>query len=297
MIASANDRNAKLLISKISHMQIIIKFYIFIFARPKMQKYNNYILKLALRGKGYNNYSSNLQKSGELKIIKKLESLGLDVIFDVGANSGMYTLAFLDTTNAKVFAFEPMKKSFDLLVENTKKYDDRILAFNYALGDSERESLIYFNSESDQLASLSKEVHAIPYVGKNNSNSVEVKVRTLDKVFDELRKLHLLNSIDVIKIDTEGFEYEVLQGANLLLITHPPKAIILEFNWHQLTRSQSLLNFSKLLNDYAVFQILPYGSGIFNVEVIKAENNIYLYSNFVFVRKDCVQDFTNSKNI
>lgn len=297
MIASANDRNAKLLISKISHMQIIIKFYIFIFARPKMQKYNNYILKLALRGKGYNNYSSNLQKSGELKIIKKLGSLGLDIIFDVGANSGMYTLAFLDITNAKVFAFEPMKKSFDLLVENTKKYDDRILAFNYALGDSERESLIYFNSESDQLASLSKEVHAIPYVGKNNSNSVEVKVRTLDKVFDELRKLHLLNSIDVIKIDTEGFEYEVLQGANLLLITHPPKAIILEFNWHQLTRSQSLLNFSKLLNDYAVFQILPYGSGIFNVEVIKAENNIYLYSNFVFVRKDCVQDFTNSKNI
>jgi len=147
-------------------MQLTIKFYTFIFARPKMQKYNNYILKLALRGKGYNNYSSNLQKSGELKIINKLSFLGIDVIFDVGANTGMYSLGFLNVTDAKIFAFEPMKKSFDMLIENTKIHGDRIQAFNYALGESDRETLIYFNSESDQLASLSQDVQAIPYIKK-----------------------------------------------------------------------------------------------------------------------------------
>jgi|688.fasta_scaffold456331_1 FkbM family methyltransferase len=259
-----------------------------------MQKYNNYILKLALRGKGYNNYSSNLQKSGELKIINKLSFLGIDVIFDVGANTGMYSLGFLNVTDAKIFAFEPMKKSFDMLIENTKIHGDRIHAFNYALGESDRETLIYFNSESDQLASLSQDVQAIPYIKKNNLNSIKVKVRTLDDVFNELKNSREINSIDIIKIDTEGFEYEVLQGASSLLLTHPPKAIILEFNWHQLTRSQTLYSFSKLLTNYLVFQVLPYGSGICEVQVIKAENNIYAYSNFVFLRKDCVQEFTNS---
>jgi FkbM family methyltransferase len=259
-----------------------------------MQKYNNYILKMALRGKGYNNHFSKLEKSGELKSIKKLNSLGLNVIFDVGANTGQYSRAFLENTNAKVYAFEPMKKSFESLVENTRKYNNRITAYNYALGDAESEALIYFNSEDDQLASISKEILSIPYIAKNNIRTTKIRIRTIDDIFSELSKRGEITAIDVIKIDTEGFEFEVLQGSQLVLKINPPKAVILEYNWHQLTRSQSILNFSKLLADYVVFQILPYGDGVYEVDVMKPENNIFFYSNFVFVRHDCVRNFLNS---
>lgn len=247
---------------------------------------------MALRGKGYNNHFSNLQKSGELKSIKKLSNLDIKVVFDIGANTGQYSQAFLENSNAKIFAFEPMKKSYEKLINNTLKYGNRITGFNYALGEKENEALIYFNTDEDQLASLSKDVQSIPYLAKNNVKSTKIQVRTIDNVFMELTRQGVITSVDVIKIDTEGFEFEVLQGARSVIKNNPPKAVIIEFNWHQLTRSQTILNFSKILVDYVAFQILPYGDGIFRVDPMKPENNIFFYSNFIFLRNDCAELFS-----
>ncbi len=261
-----------------------------------MQKYNNWILILALKGRGYNNSSVNLTKSGELKAILRLTNLQPKVIFDVGANIGTYSRIFLDKTSAEVYAFEPLPESYKSLVLLNKYYEERFFAFNYALGDVEITMPLLYNKGTDGLASLSSEINVIPYVGKNNINSVNVNVRTLDEVFLEFKGLNRFESIDILKIDVEGFEMEVINGAKSMLKEFPPKAIILEFNWHQLLKSQSIYNFQKKFQNYRIYQVLPFGQGIFEIDPISPESNIYCYSNFIFVREDCVASFMKNTN-
>ena len=261
-----------------------------------MQKYNNWILILALKGRGYNNSSVNLSKSGELKAILRLSNLQPKVIFDIGANVGSYSKIFLDKTSAEVYAFEPLPESYKSLLLLNNYYGERFHAFNYALGDAKATMPLLYNKGTDGLASLSTEINVIPYVGKNNINSINVNVRTLDEVFLEFITLHQFECIDILKIDVEGFEMEVINGAKLMLEKFPPKAIILEFNWHQLVRSQSIYNFQKQFLLYKAYQVLPFGEGLIEINPLSPESNIYYYSNFIFVREDCVTDFMKNKN-
>ena len=52
-------------------------------------------------------------------------------------------------------------------------------------------------------------------------------------------------NVDLIKIDTEGYEMNVLKGSRNFI--SKPKFIQIEFNWHQLFTNNSLIDFSKEL--------------------------------------------------
>jgi FkbM family methyltransferase len=266
--------------------QVLIHAYVFVFARPQTQYINQILFNLASKGKGYNNYSPLLSKSGEMKLIRRLANLNPSNFFDVGANIGQYSTAFAEISKSNVFAFEPMVGSFKVLKKNCEIFGERISCFNLALGDRNYRTTISFNGDFDQLASISNEIKEIPYVGLNNVNSAEVTVRTLDSIFEDLYSSGQINCIDILKIDTEGFEYEVLVGASELLKSHPPMAVIIEFNWHQLMKGNSLFSFHQLLKGYSVFQVLPYGSGLRSVDPKIPSNNLFYYSNFLFLRED-----------
>jgi FkbM family methyltransferase len=272
---------------------LVYKFgqiYVIFFASKLLSRLNNKILTLALKAKGFNNYSSNLEESGELALIQRVINLGIDEMFDVGANIGQYSNIFLKSSNARIFAFEPMEGSFKKLL-SIKLQNNRLVPFNLALGAYEYETDIFFGSETDQLATISPEVLQIPYVGKNNSRSKRINVRTLDQVFLEIQNQYKVSKLDCIKIDTEGFELDVLKGASRVLDEIKPKAIILEWNWHQLFRGGTLLQIQELLPDYQAFRVLPYKKGLYPVDTTRPEENIYHYSNYVFVRSDLVRRF------
>lgn len=266
------------------------QIYVFLFSRKILSSFNNQFLTLALKAKGFDNYSPNLEKSGELALIQRVANLGIDEVFDVGANIGQYSEMFLKYSRARVFAFEPMEASFERLL-SIKLQNKRIVPFNFALGAHEYETDIFFGSESDQLATISPEVLRIPYVGENNSKSRRIKVRTLDQVFLEIQHQYNVTKLDCIKIDTEGFELDVLIGASLVLTEIKPKAIILEWNLHQLFQGVTLLQIQELLPDYQAFRVLPFGKSLYPVDTTKAEENIYHYCNYVFVRSDLLRKF------
>jgi len=121
-------------------------------------------------------------------------------------------------------------------------------------------------------------VQSVPYLRNNSVDSIEVV--TLDSFFENLNEIH----IDFIKIDTEGFEWEVLEGAKNILEKYKPKIIQIEFNWHQLFRSHTLYTFSKILSEYNLFQLLP--EGIIQRDPKDPYANIFHFSNFIFIRKD-----------
>jgi hypothetical protein len=91
--------------------------------------------------------------------------------------------------------------------------------------------------------------------------------------------------IDFLKIDVEGFEYEVLVGSLDLLKKSPPKFIQIEYNWHQLFRGITIYKIHCLLHKYSLYQLLP--SGELGIRDPKDPlSNLYMYTNFIFVRKD-----------
>jgi FkbM family methyltransferase len=268
----------------------ISRIYVLLFSGPLLSRYNNKILTLALKAKGFNNYSSNLEKSGELALIQRVINLGIDEVVDVGANIGQYATMFLKYSNARVFAFEPMERSYESLM-HIKMQTNRLIPFNIALGSHEYETEIFFGSETDQLATISPEVLHIDYVGRNNIRSKRISVKTLDSLFLEIQNQYKVNKLDCIKIDTEGFELEVLRGAQCVLTNFKPKVVIMEWNWHQLFQGNNLIQIQNLLPGYKAFRVLPHKKRLYQVDTTRPEENICFYSNYVFVRSDLVDKF------
>ncbi|MDA9769003.1 FkbM family methyltransferase [Candidatus Pelagibacter sp.] len=258
----------------------ISKVYVIIFGRKIMQPVNNLVLSLSLKGNGYMNYGS-FKDSGEKFFINLIRD-ELKLSLDIGANVGNYTEMLLSDTNSKVISFEPLPKAFDKLKLIKSDYKDRLEIHNVAIGIKDEVLELFYGTEKSEKASLMKDLEKISFIKEQNKNKVSVQVRQLD-YFQNYFKDEV---IDFIKIDTEGFEYEVLMGAKNILEIHQPKFIQVEFNWHQLIKKQTLYNFSELIKFSDVFKILPYGNKLLHIDPFRPENNIYHLSNYVFIRKD-----------
>lgn len=236
---------------------------------------------MVLHGQGYNNFE-NPSVSGEHKFIKLLSAINPTLCVDVGANKGNYARSLLEKTNAKVISFEPLPKAFKALEELKKQYADRFECINMGVANQPGVLKLHYGAEDSEHASFSSEINSIEYVGQHNKNTMDVKVVTLDDYF----RNNPTQEISLLKIDTEGFEYEVLQGAAETIKNNSPKFVQIEFNHHQLFRGQSLFSIGKLLPGYRVYQLLPYGKGLALRDMSQAQSNFYFFSNFVFVHPD-----------
>ncbi len=264
-------------------------FYNFIFGRKISQKINNIIFSLALGAKGYKNYGS-FDQTGEKNFIKIISG-SLKLTLDIGANTGKYTQLILDETKSNVISFEPLKEAFKDLKNIEKVYPERLKAFNYAVGDkNEYLDLNTSNSKSEK-ASFSKDTDKLTFYEQENNIKINTEVITLDSFFKNNPKLLDEKELDFIKIDTEGFELEVIIGAKNLIEKKKPKFIQLEFNWHQLFKKQTMYEFSKYLEDYDLYQLLPFGKKLIRVDPIRPETNIFHLSNYVYIRKDISSKF------
>ena len=139
-------------------------------------------------------------------------------IIDIGANFGFHSLEFADLVgeNGSVISFEPQKLIYYQLCGNIilNGYSN-ITAYNLALSDEmttlKMENLNYYSNETINIGNA----HLDAYTD-NSYNDVEV--RTLDSFeFD---------SISVIKIDVQGYEPKVLDGASNTITKHRPVIFI-----------------------------------------------------------------------
>ena len=152
----------------------------------------------------------------DLKKKKLIESY--DQIFDVGAHTGEYIELFLKLNKlVKIQAFEPLKKIYNALV-NKFKDNENIICRNIAIGEKkdDLEINIMEHLESSTLSKINYQskyiikksiVFGIP-INKLLIRKEKVTVQSIDNIF----KSEHLNKIDLLKIDTEGFVYEVLKG-------------------------------------------------------------------------------------
>ena len=231
---------------------------------------------------GFDNFLPH--RTGEKNFLRLLAKTNPRLCLDVGANKGHYTQLILNLTNSKVIAFEPLPKAHSILAKIEGHHPGRLLAVNKGVGNTNTQLKLYFGQEDSEHATFSNEVNQIDYVGQQNKNTVSVEVITLDSFFSQYTEAP--EEIDLLKIDTEGYEYEVLIGAQETIQNKKPKFIQIEYNLHQLFRNQTLFSLASLLTNYTVYQLLPYGRGLCRRDVKNSQANIFEFSNFVFVRND-----------
>ena len=276
----------KILIFLYKKLSII---YVFVFGRKSMQFFNDIVLSLSLNAKGFKNYG-NLNLTGEKRFIK-LISKEINFSIDIGANVGKYTKLLLAETNSEVIAFEPLPKAFEELKEIEKNFSSRLNVYNFGIGNKNSNLELNYSTEKSELASFIQDLDKLSFVDSKNNKKIIVEVMTLDSFFKKYEQTYKEKEIDLLKIDTEGFELEVLNGASETLINKKPKFIQIEFNWHQLFREQTIYKFSKILSNYEVFKILPFGNSLIKVDPKRPESNIFHLSNFVFIRKDISKNY------
>jgi len=257
----------------------LIKLYLFIFGRKIFQKINNKLYLLVIKSMGFSNYGDHYQ-TGEKKFIELIKG-ELNFCLDIGANIGTYSKLLIDNTSSKVFSFEPLEDAFRELekLANNQTYKDRLKVYNFALGESNKKEKLYYSNTKSQLASFLEDANKLSFVNKKNNFSKIVEIKKLDDFVDVI-------NVDLIKIDTEGYEMNVLKGGINFISKKKPKFIQIEFNWHQLFTNNSLIDFSRELKNYEAFRIIPYGYPLIKVNPERPENNIYHLSNYVFIRRD-----------
>lgn len=160
---------------------------------------------------------------GELdtKIIREEIKEG-DVVIDVGANIGYYTLIFAQLVGktGKVFAFEPEPKNFYILKKNIEINNYTNVVVEQKIVSDKCGKMKLFISDSDIVG------HRIHKMG-NLEKFIELESVTLD---DYMKKLNLVSKVNFIKIDVEGAEPKVLEGSKKILENNNHLKIFTEFN-------------------------------------------------------------------
>ncbi|WP_340111701.1 FkbM family methyltransferase [Maribellus mangrovi] len=143
--------------------------------------------------------------------IKILNTYQIDTLFDIGANVGRYALIMRKAGySGKIISFEPMSAAFEQLKNNSKN-DKNWIINHYGLGNENTETEINISNNSYSSSILNimpTHVESAPnsrYVAKE-----EIQLKTFDSVFKSFYKKE---SRIMMKIDTQGFEKHVLEGA------------------------------------------------------------------------------------
>jgi len=178
----------------------------------------NYLLKKRLKRAIKKNYEK------ELSIIGRFADKSKDAI-DVGVYRGVYSYKLAQNFNL-VHSFEPNPLLYPYLNKNLKKIISNIDLYNLALSDVNGETILklplrsksFFKNNIEELYQLgAASIH--PNNKFDNFKEVKVKMKKLDDI-------KIDKKIGFIKIDVEGHELEVIEGAKNTIINDMPILLI-----------------------------------------------------------------------
>jgi len=261
-----------------------LNFYIRVFSNKFFHSFHHFVIHSSQRAIGYKNFG-NLELTGEKKLLKIISKHKIKLSIDIGANVGNFAKEILLTTNSFVVAIEPMNESYKKLKKLEFHFNKRIVCFNIALSDKAEKKKIYFQSPKSELASFNENIKNLNYINKKKIKYKIINSITLDNFIKKNKNLFKIG-VDFIKIDTEGHDHKILQGAEKTIKLFKPKFIQFEMNWHYLFDGINIYYICSKFHEYNLFRVLPYESGLVKADFQHPNDNIFHLSNFVLVRKD-----------
>ncbi len=221
----------------------------------------------------------NPLQNGEYLVIKNFIRSG-NIVIDAGAHVGDWSASVLKQTNndCTLYSFEPLPDIFNKLKDQV---GSNAICYKYALGDIEAEMLMnYYYERGQDCSSLfdRKVLSSIPV------KKITVHVTYLDKfcATNKIEHIHFL------KIDTEGAEWDVLQGANKLITDGKIDIIQFEYGGTYPDANITLEQVYMYLisKNYAIFRITL--DGLLHIPSWRDGLENYAYSNYLAVYQDTI---------
>lgn len=145
-------------------------------------------------------------------------------IVDVGSNVGTFIDSALQLfPDATILAFEPVSMYYQYTIDRFKNLDN-VYIENLALSDKNGTADIFVASENIGWNTMVEEM----VDGDNAHNLETIKTTSFDLYLDYAGLVDVV--VDIIKIDTEGYEYKVIRGMRRFLERQKP-AILCEIGW------------------------------------------------------------------
>ncbi len=191
---------------------------------------------------------------------------GMRTVFDVGANVGQSAIEYLrQFAVADIYSFEPVAETYRELVE-AARHNSRIHAYNVGMGSEPAEAIIHANPEST-LSSIKD--------SRPEDRAETIQIETLSRFVEK----HGLETIDFLKIDTEGYDLEVLAGAAPLLRDQRIHFILAECE--PVSTCKRFVSFSALTDFLTPFGYRVFG--IYDQRIVPAAGNAVCFWNVLFI--------------
>ena len=218
---------------------IPFKKYLFLFIRslyiPKQSLYQHLtfkgIFRVALENSNFKIYNTGTFienqlfwkgidgfEPNSLKIWIKLCRMS-DVIFDLGANTGIYSLiAKSEKPTSTVYAFEPVEMVYTILSKNSSINKFDINCYRKAVSNKDGIGEFYDDDEEHQCSVIIN----LDRSDEKHLHRVEVEIVKLDSFIED----NNIQKIDLIKMDVETHESEVIDGFSSHLVHYKPSMIV-----------------------------------------------------------------------
>lgn len=156
------------------------------------------------------------------------------VIFDVGGNKGQSIERYIKIFNKPtIHSFEPINSEFNFMNEKFKN-NKNIFLNNYALGDKTCKqklnvTAITGNSSFNKIRPGTKWLKTRSYQSNTSSKTYVKSIQEVDvKKLDDYVEINNINKIDLLKIDTQGYEDKILKGSQKTIKGNKVKVIMTE---------------------------------------------------------------------
>ncbi|MBS0207836.1 MAG: FkbM family methyltransferase [Planctomycetes bacterium] len=212
------------------------------------------LLDLAYHNIGVNKWETP-EVSGETfvieRVLTRLIKKPTPMFFDVGANEGDYSMALrAQFPTARIVAFEPQPQIFARCAQALAT--SNVDVHNVALGAEAATANIYDYAREHGTAHASLHQEVLTAIHKGQ----EIKYSTIVvETLDHFCNTHGIDRIDFLKIDTEGHEYAVLEGARDLLRENCIDVIQFEFNEMNIVSRRFLRDFYTLLPNHRFYRL------------------------------------------
>ncbi len=171
------------------------------------------------------------------------------VVFDIGANIGLYSLmAGKFRKDIKIFSFEPEPISYDRLIKNIQRNKiDNITPFQLAIGDIKKTAKLKITGNK---AGCTQH-----HISKKNKG-INIEMNSIDNLI----KSEKITIPDLIKIDVEGYEFNVLLGMKQILKNYKPIIFIEIHPKKILDYGKTKEDIDNLLNKYGYKKTIIHSS-------------------------------------
>ena len=144
-----------------------------------------------------------------------------DIVFDCGANMGIFSALASVRGCERVYAFEPSADVIESYLSKTVEYNKNIEVCNLGVGDKNSSAYLDFNPEHITCGKV-----------ENTTNACEDEAEPITLVtLDSFAEQNSLTHVDFIKADIEGYERYMLMGATRILKEFAPKLAICTYHF------------------------------------------------------------------